>query len=136
MADIYNSPCRSPTGGEKESDKVQLNGADFYLWRQYIELAVGDWKEEKYVFFCVFFYLPSWWFAVFAKILARRLRHVKSEITSSGAGGASTTHNALRVQAYFWSLSRIFVRLLGKTHHVFTAPYWKSTFMASILRVY
>ena len=34
---------------QKESDIVQLNGADFYLWRYDIELAVGDWKEEKYV---------------------------------------------------------------------------------------
>ena len=147
MADIYNFSMSITDWRWKESDKVQLNGADFYLWRQYIELAVGDWKEEKYVsqqscLFCliqrIFTYLfdgslssPKW------LILARRLRHVtKVKSTSSGAGGASTTHNALRVQAYYWSLSRIFVRLFGKTHHVFTAPYWKSTFMASILRVY
>ena len=49
MADIYNFSMSITDWRWKESDKVQLNGADFYLWRQYIELAVGDWKEEKYV---------------------------------------------------------------------------------------
>ena len=49
MADIYNF-SNSITGWRwKESDLVLSNGADFRLWRQNIELAVGDWKEEKYV---------------------------------------------------------------------------------------
>ena len=49
MADIFTSSDSIAGWSRKESYIVQLNGADFYLWRHYIELAVGDWKEEKYV---------------------------------------------------------------------------------------
>ena len=49
MADIFNLSNSIASWSRKESDIVQLNGADFYLWRHYIELAVGDWKEEKYI---------------------------------------------------------------------------------------
>ena len=49
MADIYNFSMLITDWRWKEFVKVQSKGADFYLWRQYIELAIGDWKEEKYV---------------------------------------------------------------------------------------
>ena len=49
MADIYNFSNSISGRRWRESDIVQLNGSDLYLRRQYIELAVGDWKEEKYL---------------------------------------------------------------------------------------
>ena len=56
MANIFKSSNSIAGWSRKESDIVQLNDTDFYLWRHYIELAVGDWKEEKYIsqlFVCV-----------------------------------------------------------------------------------
>ena len=49
MADIFYSSFSIGGWSRKESNIVQLIGADFYIWRHYIELAVRDWKEEKYV---------------------------------------------------------------------------------------
>ena len=49
MVNIYNLTNSIARWRWKESDIVQLNGANFYLWRQYIDLAADDWKEEKYV---------------------------------------------------------------------------------------
>ena len=47
--DIFYSSNSIAGWSRKEYDIVQLNGADLYLRRHYIEQAVGDWKEEKYV---------------------------------------------------------------------------------------
>ena len=49
MADIHNFSNSISGWRWKKSDIVQLNGADLYLRRQYLELAIGDWKEEKYL---------------------------------------------------------------------------------------
>ena len=49
MVDIYNLSDLIAGRSRKESDIVQLNGADLYLRGHFTELAVGDWKEDKYV---------------------------------------------------------------------------------------
>ena len=47
IADIFNLSHSIAGWRWKESDIVQLNGAEFYLWRQYIELAVVIEKRKN-----------------------------------------------------------------------------------------
>ena len=47
--DIYNFSKSIAGWRWKESDIVLFTRRWLKLWRQYIEQAVGDWKEEKYV---------------------------------------------------------------------------------------